>query len=188
MNSNLPLVLIASGKAGADWRYATGVDLERGVYIDLGTERVLIVPELEFDRARAQGRISTVLDRRQCGWQESRDVTAAWAEVARHVLSERGIQAIRVSSSLPVGFYEALRAAGLQVEIDRDPFAAPRRRKNAEEAKFIHAAQRAAEAACAEVVAHLGVSEIRDGMLWLDGRPLTSERLAARADSALAEI
>lgn len=185
---SVPLLLVASGHDDADWRYATGIDLEQGLYFDFGAEQALIVPELEYDRAVAQSKVKRVIDRRQAGWQESRDVTAALAKVASQYAREHGAHQVRVSARLPVGVYEGLRAAGLEVEIDRELFTARRRRKSPEEASFIHSAQRAAEAACAEVIAHLAVSEARDGWLWLDGRPLTSERLLARAESALAEI
>lgn len=188
MTAGPPLLLVASGHGDADWRYATGIDLEQAVYLDLGAEQVLITPELEFERARVQSRATTVLDRRESGWRESQDTVAAWAAVVRHALGERGVPAVRISSRLPIGFYEALRAAGVEMVVDPALFVAARRRKTREEAGYIHAAQRAAEAACAEVIAHLGVSEIRDGKLWLDGRPLTSERLMARAEAALAEI
>ncbi len=183
-----PLLLMATGGPDADWLYATGVDLEDGVYLDFGSERVLVASEMELDRVRAQSRVPTVLDRRSAGWEESRDRVAAWSKVAAHVLQRRGLSQVRISAQLPVGVYEALRAEGIEAEIDRDLFTSARRRKTREEASFIHSAQRAAEAACAELIAHLAVAEIRDGLLWLDGRPLTSERLFARAEAALQEI
>lgn len=186
---SLPLLLVATGHGDSDWRYATGMDLESALFFDFGDgDQVLVTAELEFERARVQSRVKEVVDRRHAGWVESRDTTAAWAAVARHVLRERGVDAIRVSAALPVGFYEQLRTLGIEAVIDGQPFTDRRRRKSAEEASFIHAAQRAAEAACAEVAAHLAVAEVRDGLLWLDGRPLTSERLMARAEGALAEI
>ncbi len=184
----LPLLLMAAGHGDADWRYATGIDLEQGVYLEHGRERVLVTPELEFARARVQSKVPSVVDRRQAGWEESRDRVSAWARVAEHVLKQRGLEAVRVSAQLPVGYWEALREAGIEMEVDRELFTAQRRRKTSEEASFIHSAQRAAEAACAEVIAYLAVAEARDGILWLDRRPLTSERLMARAEAALAEI
>ncbi len=188
MSSPTPLLLVAAGRWSANWRWATGLDLEQGLYFDFGGEELLIVPELEVDRARQRGRVARVIDRRQAGWRDSRDTTAAWVEVARRVLRERGVEAVRIAAELPVGYYEALRGTGLRMHIDRELFARRRRRKSPEEASFIHAAQRAAEAACAEVIQHLAVAEIENGLLWLDGRPLTSERLAARAEATLAEI
>ena len=183
-----PLLLVAAGHDDADWRYATGMELEQGLYFDFGDRQLLVVPELELERAAVQSRVRDVVDRRQAGWQESRDLIGAWSQVARHVLQERGAGAVRVSQNLPLGYYERLREAGLEMEVDRELFTVRRRRKSSEEASFIHSAQRAAEAACAEVIAHLAVAEVKDGWLWLDGRPLTSERLFARAESALQEI
>ena len=185
----LPLLLVAAGHGDSDWRYATGIDLEHALYFDFGGgDEVLVTPELEFERARVQAKVKEIIDRRHAGWVESRDHYQAWADVVRHVLAQRGVEAIRIAPGLPVAFYERLRRGGVETQVDEELFGARRRRKSPEEASFIHAAQRAAEAACSEVAAHLAVSEVRDGLLWLDGRPLTSERLMARAEAALAEI
>jgi Xaa-Pro aminopeptidase len=110
-------------------------------------------------------------------------------DVARRVVAERGVDALRVSPLLPAAAYVGLRDSGLDLEIDRRLFLDQRRRKSAEEAGFIHAAQEAAEAACVEVIGQLAAARPqRDGLLWLEGSPLTSERLMARAQSALNEI
>jgi Xaa-Pro aminopeptidase len=187
--SEKPLLLVAPGQGDADWLYACGFDVENALFFEFGPDdRLLVVPELEFERAKAEARIGKVVDRREVGWVESKDSMAAWSAVAAHVLRQRGVNAVRISPHLPVAYYEALQKAEVAMEIDRELFRERRRRKSREEASFIHAAQHAAEAATAEVIAHLAVSEIKDGLLWLDGRPLTSQRLMARAEAALAEI
>jgi Xaa-Pro aminopeptidase len=186
--SEKPLLLVAPGQGDADWLYATGFDVEHALFVDFGGDQVLVVQELEFERAKAQARVGKVVDRRQAGWVESRDEIAAWSAVAAHVLKERGVTGVRISPRLPIGYHEELEKADVAMEVDRQLFRERRRRKSREEASFIHSAQRAAEAACAEVIAHLAVSEIKEGLLWLDGRPLSSERLMARAEAALAEI
>jgi Xaa-Pro aminopeptidase len=88
---------------------------------------------------------------------------------------------------MQAGYVEELRAAGLELEVDRELFSPERRHKSAEEAGFIEAAQKAAEAAVVEVVSQLAQADIRDGTLWLEDRPLTSERLYARASLLLGE-
>jgi len=93
----------------------------------------------------------------------------------------------RVSPRLQAGYLEELRATGLDVEVDRQLFQTERRYKSAEEARFIQASQRAAEAAVIQVVSLLARADIRDGILWLDESPLTSERLYARASLVLGE-
>jgi Xaa-Pro aminopeptidase len=96
---------------------------------------------------------------------------------------------VRVSPRLPAGLYVALLERGLDVELDSQLFVAERRRKSAEEASFIRAAQEAAQVACVEVISNLAAARIGDdGLLWLEDSPLTSERLMARAQSALQEI
>jgi Xaa-Pro aminopeptidase len=110
-----------------------------------------------------------------------------WAHLAARTLQEKGIHAARVSPNLRAVHLEDLRAAGLDVEVDRELFRNERRRKSADEAAAIQEAQTAAEAAVVEVVTELVQADIKDGVLWLEGRPLTSERLYARAQNQLGQ-
>jgi Xaa-Pro aminopeptidase len=84
-------------------------------------------------------------------------------------------------------FLEDLRAVGLEPVVDRELFRAERRHKSAEEAAAIEDAQHAAEAAVVEVVTQLVKADIKDGLLWLEGSLLTSERLYAKAQLLLGE-
>ena len=106
---------------------------------------------------------------------------------ASKLLRQRSAEQARVSARLQAGYLEELRATGLEIEVDRDLFRIERRQKSQDEAAFIQAAQRAAEAAVVEVVSQLAQADIRDGILWLDDSPLTSERLYARASLLLGE-
>jgi len=184
-----PLLLVSTGDDDADFLYATRFPVEESFYFRFEDgDDLLMVPTLELGRAKEVTIAKQVIDRREAGWEESRDTLAEWAKAAAAVLSKRKVDNIRISPRLPVVYYEALKAAGVQLEIDKELLQAERRSKSREEASFIHSAQRAAEAACAEVISHLAVAEVSEGMLWLDGRPLTSERLMAKAQAALNEI
>ncbi len=178
-----PIVLIPTGDADADFIYATGFAVETGLYIHFAHgDDVLVVSALEIDRARAQSKVTNVLQDREAYLYKS------WARLAAKMLRERGIDKARVSPRLHAVQLEDLRASGITVEVDRDLFAAERRHKSAVEAEAIHASQRAAEAAVVEVVRQLATAEINDGVLWSDGKPLTSERLYARAQLLLGEM
>jgi Xaa-Pro aminopeptidase len=100
-------------------------------------------------------------------------------------LRERGVNEIRVSPNLRAAYLEDLLALGLDVVVDRELFVAERRHKSKEEARAIREAQQAAESAAVEVVRELARADIREGMLWTDGEPLTSERLYAAAQLTL---
>jgi Xaa-Pro aminopeptidase len=183
-----PLVLIPSGETDADFTYASGFPVETALYIRFGDgDDVLVASPLEIDRARAQSKARMKLGYAEAGY-EDHGRFASWPRLAARLLRERGLDAARVSPRLQAAYLDELRATGLEVEIDRDLFLMQRRHKSPEEAGFIQSAQRAAEAALVEVVRQLAGAEIKDGLLWLEGRPLTSERLYARAQLQLGEM
>ncbi|MEP6753207.1 MAG: Xaa-Pro peptidase family protein [Candidatus Dormiibacterota bacterium] len=183
-----PLVLIPSGESDADFTYASGFPVETGLYIRFGdADDVLVASPLEIDRARAQSKAARKLGFAEAGFVDHGEY-ASWPRLAARMLREKGLQEARVSPRLHAAYLEELRSAGVTVEIDHDLFKAERRHKSPEEAEFIRAAQRAAEAAVSEVVRQLAQSEIKDGVLWSEGRLLTSERLYSRAQLLLGEM
>jgi Xaa-Pro aminopeptidase len=182
-----PIILIPNGEGDADFTYATGFAVETALYIRFGErDDVLIVTPLEIDRARVESRAARKLELDEAGY-EDHGPFVSYARLAAKVLRKRGADAARVSARLQAGYLEELRATGLDVEVDRQLFQKERRYKSAEEARFIQASQRAAEAAVIQVVSLLARADIRDGILWLDESPLTSERLYARASLVLGE-
>jgi len=185
-----PLLLLSRGHDDADFLYACHLPVEQALYLrfEAGDDD-LVVSGMELGRAQREGRARRIRDREEAGWSERQDSTSSWVDLARRLLAERGMSEVRVSPLLPAAAYVALRDAGVEAEIDHRLFQDERRRKSAEEADCIAAAQGAAEAACVEVIGQLAAAEAqRDGLLWLDGSPLTSERLMARAQAALNEI
>ena len=183
-----PLVLIPSGEADADFTYASGFPVETGLYIRFAEgDDVLIASPLEIDRARSQSKAARELGFVEAGYVDHGEY-ASWPRLAARMLREKGIAEARVSPRLQAAYLEELRSAGVEVEIDRDLFRAERRHKSSAEAGFIQAAQRAAEAAVTEVVRQLARAEVKDGVLWLEDQPLTSERLYARAQLRLGEL
>ena len=182
-----PVVLIPGGEGDADFTYATGFAVETGLYVRFGpNDDVLVVTPLEIDRARVQSKTSKTLELDEAGF-EDHGPYASYPRLAARLLRERAQEEARVSPRLQAGYLEELRATGLRIEVDRDLFRTERRHKSEEEAAFIQASQRAAEAAVVEVVSQLAQADIRDGILWLDESPLTSERLYARASLLLGE-
>ena len=183
-----PLVLIPSGEADADFTYASGFPVETGLYIRFAEgDDVLVASPLEIDRARSQSKAVRKLGFVEAGYVDHGEY-ASWPRLAARMLREKGLEETRVSPRLQAAYLEELRSTGVEVEIDRDLFRAERRHKSSEEAGFIQAAQRAAEAAVTEVARQLAQAEVKDGVLWLEDRPLTSERLYARAQLLLGEL
>jgi Xaa-Pro aminopeptidase len=180
---SLPIVLIPTGGEDADFIYATGFAVETGLFIQFAKgDEVLVVSPLEIDRARAQSKVAQVVEDREVYAHKS------WARLAAKMLRDRGIDEARVSPRLHAAQLEDLRAEGITAVVDRDLFLVERRHKSAAEAEAIQASQRAAEAAVVEVVRQLAAAHIKDGVLWANGRPLTSEHLYAGAQLVLGEM
>ena len=177
------LVLLPAGQQDPIFLHGTGFAVERGLYVRFKEgDDVLFASPLEVDRARAQSKVARVVEDRDAYVHDT------WAQLAARTLSERGITSARVAPNLPAAYLEDLRAQGLDVAVDRSLFVAERRRKSADQAAAIQAAQSAAESAVVEVVRALAQAEVRDGILWSDGSPLTTERLYARAQLTLGEL
>ena len=189
MEHQLPLVLINNGD-DTDFYYATRfLAHDPALYIRFAPDDdILAVSLLELERGKQTSSARKVVDIADHGWDNDPDTYRAWARLAARLLKERGIDRVRVSGKLPAAYVAELHEQDVDVEIEKRLFVPERRRKSPDEAEWIHGAQRAAEAAVAEVAGLLGTAEIVDGMLELDGRPLTSERLMAAAETALNEI
>ena len=177
-----PILLIPAGDEDADFIYATGLAVEKALYIRFAEgDDVLVTSPLEADRARTLAKVASVVEDRVVYVDDS------WAALAARMLRQRGIGDARVSANLPAVYLEDLLAEGIDARVDRELFVRERRHKSAEEAEAIADAQRAAESAVVEVVRELARAEIRDGMLWTNGDLLTSEKLYARAQQVLGE-
>ena len=182
------LVLIPIGSEDADFIYATGMPIEIGLYVRFEDgEDILVASPLEIDRARVQSKAHRKLSYAEAGLEEAGPF-ASLPRLAAKMLRERGAESARVSPRLFAVYLEELRTTGLEVEIDRNLFQAERRRKTPDQARQIRKAQDAAQAAMNEVVRLLSEAEIRDGMLWTGGKPLTSEWLYARASLLMGEM
>jgi len=125
-----PLVLIPGGEDDADFIYATGFGVETGLYIRYPSkEEVLAVSPLEVDRARAQSRVSNIVEEREAYLHKS------WARLAASLLSERGITQARVS---PAGAGRGVRHC-----CSNKPTSVPSGRCSS-----VHASTRTASALC----------------------------------------
>lgn len=182
-------LLLAARDGDPTFRYASGFEVESGLYLRFGEgDDLLCVSALEHARARAQGRAARVADRGTLGWAEGQDESTNWARVARRLLSERARERVRVPGDLPSALYVALLDQGLTVDIDPALFVAERRTKTTAEVHHIQEAQNAAQAALRAVVHRLRESRPgEEGWLWEGGAPLTSERLLARCQEVLLE-
>jgi Xaa-Pro aminopeptidase len=150
-----------------------------------GSERLLIIRDIEMERAKRHARADTVrcpADFEPVGGLSGDRETATAQSVAQCLVS-RGITRARADRSLPLIFAHFIQRAGIALECDTELGVLERRAKDAQELDWLREAQRATEGAmqlACETVARARAAA--DGTLVHDGAPLTSERLRAIID------
>lgn len=150
-----------------------------------GVERLLIIRDIEMDRAKRHARA----DRVQCpadfepAGGLSGDRETATAQSVAQCLVSRGVTAVRADRSLPLIFAHFIQKAGIALECDTEMGVLERRAKDAQELDWLREAQRATEGAmqlaCGTVARAKAAA---DGTLMHDGGVLTAERLRAIID------
>ena len=179
-------LIIAASEADANLYYATRfLAPDPFVFLAHGPEKLLLISDLELNRARAQASVDSVLAIRE---YENRAKTAGIerptvTDALFELLKERGVHSLLVSGSFPVEHADKLRGRGITIHVKSDPFFEERLVKLPPEVQAIAEAMRRAEEAMHAAISAIRQAEVRDGVLWWHGEILTSEvvkRLIAR--------
>ena len=153
-------------------------------------ESVLILRDIEMDRARRHARADRVACPADYPPDEglSGDRETATAQAAAECLRRAGVTHVVADRTLPLIFAEMIRRAGIAVECDLDVGVVDRRSKDEQEVAWLRESQRVTEGAmkmACELIARADAR--RDGVLTVDGEPLTSERVRTAVDHWLLE-
>ncbi|MBH0203239.1 MAG: aminopeptidase P family protein [Nitrospira sp.] len=178
--ADVATLFIAASEQDSNLYYATRfMAPDPFIYLEIKGERVMVMSDLEMDRARAQSSVDRVLSyseiEQKAKKQGIKDPTAV--DIVHVVLKESKIRRLSVPANFPVIHAARLQERGYSLKPKRDPFYEQRVVKTAEEVRYIEDAQRATEEAVAAAHALLRRAEIKDEQLWLDGAPVTSERI-----------
>ena len=172
------LLIIAASETDANLYYATRFLVgDPFVFLWYGPEKILLMSDLEVDRARAQARVDLVLpvrryeDRAKASGIERPGVTDALCEL----LKERQIERLTVPGSFPIEHADKLRERGLTLRVRPEPFFEARMVKSPGEIEAITRAMRRTEAAMELAIAAIREAGVRDDVLWWRGEVLTAE-------------
>jgi Xaa-Pro aminopeptidase len=184
------ILLIAASELDSNLYYATRfIAPDPFIFLQIKGERLMIMSDLELDRARSQARVDRVLSYTELerrAREEGID-TPRSADVAHVVLKEAGVSVIRVPGNFGLTHALRLQQLGYQLLAAPEPFFESRAIKTEDEVRAVEASQRATEEAVAAAHAALRAATPRDGVLWLDGEPLTSERVKKLINVTLME-
>jgi len=182
-------LLIAASETNANLYYASGfLAPDSFIYLKTGGESMLLMSDLEVDRARLQSKVDHVLsysDYEEKAKQQQQKPTAM--NVVSVLLKEKGISELTVPSSFPLECGDALRALGYKLTIKREPFFEERGIKTAEEVSAIRITQIAVEEAVGDLFDLLRDATIQDGHIMSNGTALSSELLRQKLHLMLME-
>jgi Xaa-Pro aminopeptidase len=161
------------------------------VYLERDGARHVYVGSMEVPRIRGVGRGITVHPLEEIGIDElvgqGLSVLEVRLEWAARAAVHAGLTHAAVPNTFPSGYLDRIRREGVELTVDQDVFDARRRVKAGAELDGVRRAQRAAEAGLAAGVSLMLQAENGDGVLWLDGEPLTAERVKAAIRQVFAE-
>lgn len=157
---------------------------------DGGLSSVLILRDIEMDRARRHARA----DRVACpadfapATGLSGDRETATAQAAAECLKQAGITQVDSDRTLPLIYAHVLREAAIDVHCDLERGVASRRAKDEAEIEHLREAQRITEGAM-EMACRLiaGAQADGTGLLNHESAPLTAERVRTAIDAWLLE-
>jgi len=185
------IVMIAASEVDSNLYYATRfLAPDPFIFIQAGTEKILVMSDLEVDRARNQARVETVLSYSafEAKVKERGTGTPSPLDVLDLVLQERKAHHLLVPGSFGIEYADHLRARGYTLTVKREPFFEERLVKSEEEIEKISATQRATEDAVDGAISAIRAAKIgNDGLLYLDGDLLTSEGLKKIINVSLME-
>ncbi|MBM4134170.1 MAG: aminopeptidase P family protein [Nitrospira sp.] len=180
MSAEHATLMIAASESDSNLFYATRfIAPDPFIFLEIKGERILIMSDLEMDRARSQATVDRVLSYSELerGVRGKGVDSPGSSDLVHAVLESEGITRLLVPGNFPYAHAARLLELGYRLETKKEPFFERRVVKTGEEIRHIEAAQRATEEAVAAAHDALCRTSIKQGILWLDGEPLTSERI-----------
>ena len=181
-------LLYGASETDADILYPTGFFApDPFLFVQAGSRRVMVMSDLELDRARAQARVGEVLSWSELAKaEEAAGGKATAAAVIARALRLLRVRRVEVPRSFPLGLAMDLDARGVRLEVGADPFWPEREVKRPDEVRAIRSALRAAEAGLEAGLAALRRTRLgRDGWLRHRGRRFTAEDLRAAVNERI---
>lgn len=184
-------LMIAASESDSNLYYATKfIAPDPFIFAEIKGEKVMLMSDLEVDRARHQATVDRVLSYSDYE-RRARDggvQTPAVVDVIHVLLQENGVKRIVVPANFSYKHARRLEQLGYQLDLGPEPFYEHRAVKTDEEVRHVEATQRATEAAVAAAFETLRAATVKGETLWLDGEPLTSERIKKLINVALMEM
>jgi Xaa-Pro aminopeptidase len=178
MDAHTALLIVAASERDANLYYATRfLAPDTFIFMQTATHKILLMSDLEIDRAKAQATVDVVLSysayEKKLKDQGITEPKAA--DIIKAVLQEFGVTDLVVPTNFGVDLADALRERGLRLSTRKEPFYPERAIKSPDEVQQVAQTMRATEEALGQAIEVIRAADIHKGQLYYEGQPLTSE-------------
>jgi len=190
MKIQVATLMISSSESDSNLYYATEfLAPDPFIFIQIGDEKIIIMSDLELDRAKSQAKVSSALS--YSGYEESAKNSGTESpntiDVLHEFLKERGIKSLVVPAYFGIRNALLLQDKGYDIEVKPDPFIEGRLIKSNDEIRYIEEALRLTECAVDRAIDFIRQTENRDGYLYSGNKNITSEDVKKKIDISLLE-
>ncbi|OGW55828.1 MAG: Xaa-Pro aminopeptidase [Nitrospirae bacterium RIFCSPHIGHO2_02_FULL_42_12] len=171
-------LIIASSEIDSNLYYATKfLAPDPLIFIQTVDEKIMIMSDLEIDRAKDQAKIDTVLS--YTIYEETAKGRGIdnpnTADILHEFFQERGIKSLVVPSYFGIRHAILLQEKGYEIEVKKDPFYEERLKKDEKEIDAIITSLRHSEDAMNSAIEFIKDAEIKDSILYSGEKVITSE-------------
>ncbi len=174
-------LIIADSEKNANLYYATRfLAPDPFMFLQLRGRTIIVMSDLELDRAKAQAKVDEVLSYAALSRQAKRSAKGepSMMDVVGELLGSRCVKQVEVPADFSVTYADGLRKRGYTVEPTPDPFFPERMVKSDAEIAQLTNTLRTTEDALESATHLIHHSDVKpDGTLWIGGKPLTVELL-----------
>lgn len=157
-----------------------------------GDDTTLWTSQLEFGRAQKEARVGRVRCSEELGLSDmlkkAGNEQDGWSLLLQAVCREQGLEQVDVDADFPAIYADQLRQADVDIRPRTDLYRRERRIKTPAELAAIEATENAGMDALQRAIDVIAAAEIRDGLLWHEGRPLSGDDLVLTVESRLLEL
>lgn len=179
--------LIHDSSENSNMYYLTGFEAaDPFTYLRVDGKSVILVPQLEYSRAQEEADVDEVVSSSEFMDGDSRGREDTKAGLITKLLEEYSIDKLAVPSTFPLGLAEQLREE-IDLEPVNDKVMDARKTKNGDEIQKIKTVQDITEKAMEKAEELIQDSEVKEGELYLDKQPLTSEKVRKKIKLYLLE-
>lgn len=156
------------------------------VYLRKNEKSWIVVPQLEYSRAKDEASVDKVISTSRYLKGESQ-VEGEKTRIVKELIEEQNIEKIALPENFPLKLARELEQEGIDVEPIENKIKEAREIKDRSEIEKIREVQQITEQAMKHTEKIIRDSEVKKGLLWYGGKKLTSERLRSEIKKYLIE-